>query len=44
VAAWRRAQALRRTLLARPDLVEARGGLTPDDEALLDQWAPDPDT
>ena len=42
VAAWRRAQALRRTLLARPDLIEARGGLTADDEALLDRWAPDP--
>jgi tRNA (guanine37-N1)-methyltransferase len=41
VAAWRRAQALRRTILARPDLVEARGGLTPEEEALLERWAPE---
>jgi len=32
---WRRAQALRRTLLARPDLVEARGGLRDDEIELL---------
>jgi tRNA (guanine37-N1)-methyltransferase len=42
VERWRRAQALRRTLAARPDLVEARGGLTGDDEALLEEF-PDPD-
>jgi len=35
VARWRRAQALRRTLQHRPDLIEARGGLTPGEEALL---------
>ena len=35
IARWRRAQALRRTLEARPDLIEARGGLTPAEEALL---------
>src|SRR5690606_19475006 len=35
VARWRRAQALRRTLQHRPDLIEARGGLTPEEEALL---------
>ncbi|HEY3943166.1 MAG TPA: tRNA (guanosine(37)-N1)-methyltransferase TrmD [Acidimicrobiales bacterium] len=35
VARWRRAQSLRRTLERRPDLVVARGGLTPDEVALL---------
>lgn len=32
---WRRAQALARTLERRPDLIEARGGLTDADHALL---------
>jgi tRNA (guanine37-N1)-methyltransferase len=32
---WRRAQALHRTLLVRPDLIEARGGLSADERALL---------
>lgn len=32
---WRRAQALRRTVERRPDLIEARGGLTDDDRRLL---------
>ena len=35
VARWRRAQALARTLERRPDLVEARGGLSPDEIELL---------
>jgi len=35
VARWRRAQALARTLADRPDLVEARGGLTSEERALL---------
>lgn len=35
VARWRRAQALRRTLERRPDLVAARGGLTEEEVALL---------
>lgn len=35
VARWRRARALRRTLERRPDLIEARGGLTEDDRDLL---------
>jgi tRNA (guanine37-N1)-methyltransferase len=35
IARWRRAQALRRTLERRPDLVEARGGLTEEERALL---------
>ena len=32
---WRRAQALARTLQHRPDLVRARGGLTPEEVALV---------
>lgn len=35
VARWRRLQALRRTLRRRPDLVEARGGLSDAEVALL---------
>jgi tRNA (guanine37-N1)-methyltransferase len=35
VARWRRAQALRRTLERRPDLVAARGGLDPEEARLL---------
>lgn len=38
VGEWRRAQALRRTLERRPDLVAARGGLRPDEIALLAAW------
>jgi tRNA (guanine37-N1)-methyltransferase len=38
VARWRRAQSLARTLRLRPDLIEARGGLTDDDRALLAEW------
>lgn len=37
VARWRRAMALRRTLEHRPDLIEARGGLSDEDQALLDE-------
>ena len=28
----------------RPDLIEARGGLTPDEQALIDELAPDDPT
>ena len=35
---WRLAQALRRTIRHRPDLIEARGGLSPGDEALLAEF------
>lgn len=35
---WRRAQALRRTIDRRPDLVEARGGLSEDDRRLLAEF------
>lgn len=38
IGRWRRAQALARTLDRRPDLIEARGGLTPGDEALLEEF------
>ncbi|MDQ3896041.1 MAG: tRNA (guanosine(37)-N1)-methyltransferase TrmD [Actinomycetota bacterium] len=41
VARWRRAQALARTLARRPDLIEARGGLTPEEERLLEEVEPD---
>lgn len=36
VARWRRAQSLARTIQRRPDLIEARGGLTDEERALLD--------
>ncbi len=35
IATWRRAQALRRTIDRRPDLIDARGGLTDDEIDLL---------
>jgi tRNA (guanine37-N1)-methyltransferase len=41
IARWRRAQALRRTLDRRPDLIEARGGLSAEEVALLDGLASD---
>jgi tRNA (guanine37-N1)-methyltransferase len=41
VARWRRAQSLRRTIERRPDLIEGRGGLTPDEQRLLDELGPD---
>ena len=37
VERWRKVQALVRTLNARPDLIEARGGLRPDEVTLLAQ-------
>ena len=36
IAAWRRAQALARTVRDRPDLIDQRGGLTDDERALLE--------
>lgn len=39
IARWRRAEALRRTLDRRPDLIAARGGLQPEDTVLLDELA-----
>jgi tRNA (guanine37-N1)-methyltransferase len=38
VADWRKAAALARTLERRPDLIAARGGISPEEEALLAQW------
>src|SRR5688572_27161457 len=42
IARWRRAQALHRTLAARPDLIEARGGITDDERRLLEEFPPVP--
>ena len=42
VARWRRAQALARTLAHRPDLIEASGGLSEADRALLSEHGADP--
>ena len=38
VARWRRAQALSRTIERRPDLIAARGGVSDDDQKLLDEF------
>ena len=38
VTRWRKAQALRRTLDRRPDLIAERGGLTVDDSRLLEEF------
>jgi tRNA (guanine37-N1)-methyltransferase len=35
---WRRAMAIRHTMELRPDLIDARGGLTVDEQALLDEF------
>ena len=42
IARWRRAQALVRTLRHRPDLIEARGGLSADERDLLADHGLDP--
>jgi tRNA (guanine37-N1)-methyltransferase len=43
IARWRRAQALARTLARRPDLIQARGGLTTAEQALLAEFGyPEP--
>jgi tRNA (guanine37-N1)-methyltransferase len=39
IARWRRAAALVRTLARRPDLIEARGGLTDEERALLEEMS-----
>ena len=39
---WRHAQRLHRTLRDRPDLIESRGGLDPDERRLLEEFPPDP--
>lgn len=40
IGAWRRAQALARTLARRPDLIEARGGLSEEEKRLLEATDP----
>lgn len=37
---WRRAEALRRTVTRRPDLIERRGGLSDEDAAILAEFPP----
>ncbi|CAN5285796.1 tRNA (guanosine(37)-N1)-methyltransferase TrmD [soil metagenome] len=39
IARWRRAQSLARTVAERPDLIAARGGLRPAEQALLEDEA-----
>ena len=41
IARWRRAAALARTIEARPDLIEARGGLSDADRDLLEELGRD---
>lgn len=41
VARWRLAMALRRTMARRPDLIEARGGLTEAEERALQEFPPE---
>ena len=41
VARWRRAQSLARTVERRPDLIEARGGLTEEEQQLLAEHGPE---
>ena len=42
IARWRLAQALHRTVKARPDLIERRGGLTDGEQALLEEFPAHP--
>ena len=44
VARWRRAQSLARTIERRPDLIEARGGLSAEERKLLADHGVDPAT
>jgi tRNA (guanine37-N1)-methyltransferase len=39
---WRRAQALHRTLTARPDLIDRRGGVSDEERRLLEEFPPVP--
>lgn len=41
IARWRRADALARTLVGRPDLIDARGGLSPEEQALIAEFGLD---
>jgi tRNA (guanine37-N1)-methyltransferase len=38
IARWRRAQAIRRTLDLRPDLIQSRGGVTLEERSLLAEF------
>ncbi|HEX7097150.1 MAG TPA: tRNA (guanosine(37)-N1)-methyltransferase TrmD [Acidimicrobiales bacterium] len=38
IAEWRRAQSLARTIRRRPDLIEARGGISDEERELLRRW------
>jgi tRNA (guanine37-N1)-methyltransferase len=38
IARWRRAMALARTIERRPDLIEDRGGLSPDERGVLEEF------
>ena len=40
VARWRRAQSLARTVARRPDLIDARGGLSEEERRLLEELGP----
>lgn len=42
IARWRRAQALHRTIVIRPDLIERRGGLSDEERALIDEFPAEP--
>lgn len=42
IARWRHAQSLHRTIAARPDLVNARGGLSEAERGLLEEFPPVP--
>ena len=42
IARWRRAQALHRTRRDRPDLIEARGGLSDEEYGMLEEFDPVP--
>lgn len=42
IAQWRLAQRLHRTLRDRPDLIDARGGIAPNEQALLEEFPPVP--
>ncbi len=41
VGRWRRARALQRTLLERPDLIERRGGISDAEQRLVDEFPGD---
>ncbi len=42
VSRWRHAQALARTAALRPDIIEARGGLSDQEQRLLDEFGSEP--